>query len=205
MKKALLFTALLLPFSSHHCLAESSGSRSLKNISDALTIFTPGGAVVSSFILEKPVQTGGYILELAGQELFVEGAKALFSNTSLGERPSDEDDDTHNGFISSHVSATTSGAIKLWEIYPDNSWVKVFAVAAVTLVGFQRVEGEHHTPLQVGLGIGTAFLFDYLGEKLTAYFGDGTDEPPTEQSTVQFSLNLPEKGEGLMTSLTWSF
>ena len=205
MKKTFLFIALLLPFSSHHCLAESSGSRSLKNISDALTIFTPGAAVVSSLILEQPTQTGGYILELAGQELFVEGAKALFSDTSLGERPSDEDDDTHNGFISSHVSATTSGAIKLWELYPDNSGVKVFSVVAVALVGFQRVEGEHHTPLQVGLGIGTAFLFDYLGEKLTASFGRGADEPAAEQSTVQFGLNLPKKGEGLITSLTWSF
>lgn len=205
MKKILLLTALLLSFSCHHCLANSPGSKSLKNISDALTIFTPGAAVVSSLILEQPVQTGGYILELAGQELFVEGAKALFSDTSLGERPSDDDDDTHDGFISSHVSATTSGAIKLWELYPENYWVKVFSVAAVALVGVQRVEGEHHTPLQVGLGIGTAFLFDYLGEKLTAYFGSDADEPAAEPSTVQFSLNLPEKGEGLVTSLTWRF
>lgn len=215
MKKAILsslFVVLLCiqhSFASEDC--KGTGSKKLNDISDILSIATPGAAIVSSLLLEKPVQTGAYILELSAQELFVEGAKEVFLDSSLGERPCDEDEDESDGFISSHVSATTSGAIKLWELYPENYWIKSLSVASVAVVGYQRIESDSHTPFQVGLGVGTAFLFDYLGRKVTDYFnkdevaGISASLFKKKSTSLRSRFALPEKGDGLITMLSLNF
>jgi hypothetical protein len=147
MKNIVLFCTIYTLCCSNSCTAATSGSKTLASISDFLCVATPGTAIISSLASEQPVRTCSYTLQLTSQELFVEGAKAIFSHISLGIRPGDDADDTRDGFISSHVSATTSGAIKLWKLYPDNYAVKTISAASVVLVGFQRIEGKRHNPL----------------------------------------------------------
>lgn len=187
----------------------AASGKTVKNISDTLCVITPAAAVLSSLALEEPKHTSIYVLELMSQELFVEGIKHAFHDSELGERPSDVGTGGGYGTISSHVSATTSGAIKLWDLFPDNYWVKGLSAASVGFVSFQRVDGDHHTPLQVGLGIGTAFLFDYMGDRITEYLAEelttamflsaGTGNTP------KFTFSLPEFGDGLVATLNWRF
>ncbi len=204
---SLVSLALLTALTTGNAHAESKGT--LGGVSDALTIGVPATAFVLSLYNEEPVDAGEFLLTLAAQELFVEGAKSAMSHTKLGERPSDKDKDSSNGFISSHVSATTAGAIKIWEMYPENYYVRGASALAVCVVGYQRIDGDHHTPLQVGLGVGTAFLFDWLGELVSDWLRD--DSPAkvylgeSESSKLSFSMIMPSEGLGSIGVLTYIF
>jgi len=190
-------------------LAYGEGNKTLSDISDTLCIATPVIAVGSSLMREEPVDTGIFLLQVVSQELFVEGMKSAFSDTSIGRRPSDkEEEGKSKGMISSHVSVTTAGAIKLWRLYPGNYWVKGASALSVGVVAYQRVEGDHHTVFQAGLGIATAFLFDFLGNTITDYFQKEDSFLPFmtgNKDKVMFQLNLPESGNGIGGMMTWRF
>jgi len=169
----------------------------------------PASAFCLSLYNEDIEESGRFLLTLVVQELFVEGAKELMSETSLGRRPADEGKNSSRGFISSHVSATTAGVIKLWELYPDNIYVRGFSLLSVCIVGYQRIDGDHHTPLQVGLGVGTAFLFDWLGDKVSEWlrverknyvnFANGNS------NDLFFSIGMTPDGTGAMGVITYTF
>ncbi len=205
--KWILVLTIALTFTTTSVKAESEGA--LGAISDGLAIGVPLSAFALSLYNEEFEDTAQFVLALAAQELFVEGAKELMSENSLGERPSDKDKDSSKGFISSHVSATTAGAIRLWEMYPDNIYVKSFSVVSVAVVGYQRVDGDHHTPLQVGLGVGTAFLFDWIGDMVSEWLRDETknylnlgDKNP---NNLFFSMGMTPDGSGAMGVITYTF
>lgn len=188
-------------------MAKSKGT--LGAISDGLAIGVPLTALGLSLYNEEIEDTGKFVLTFAAQELFVEGAKELMSETSIGRRPSDDGKDKSKGFISSHVSATTAGAIKLWEMYPDNLFVKGFSILSVAVVGYQRVEGDHHNPLQVGLGVGTAFLFDWMGDEVSRWLRDDGKQyahlSQDQTENLSFSLKMISEGTGVMGIISYTF
>lgn len=199
--KTLLVVCFSIFLSCSYSFAGSKGT--LGKISDTLAIGLPTIAFGCT-LYESPVDAGIFALQLASQEAFVEGGKSALSGTSLGERPSGGD----KGGISSHVSAATAGAIQLWEVYPDNLWVKSLSAIGVSVVAYQRIEGEHHNALQVGLGMGTAFLFDYLGEVITDYFRKSdTASFLTNGNEQNIFINFipPENGNGMVGLITLKF
>ena len=188
--------------------AKSEGT--LGSISDALAIGVPASAFVLSFYNDGFEEGVTFGVTLAAQELFVEGAKELMSETDIGRRPSDEEGEKSNGFISSHVSATTLGAIRLWEMYPENRWVQGFSVLSVALVGYQRIDGDHHTPLQVGLGVGTAFLFNWIGDTVSDWLEKKTADylplrPDGVHNRLFFTMGMTPEGSGAMGFFTYTF
>lgn len=205
--KWVLAFIVISAFAATSVKAKSRGT--LGAISDGLAIGVPLSAFVLSLYNEEIEETGQFVLTLAAQELFVEGAKELMSKSSLGQRPSDRGEESSHGFISSHVSATTAGAIKLWEMYPDNMYVRSLSVLSVVVVGYQRVEGDHHNPLQVGLGVGTAFLFDWIGDKVSEWLRDETKEylnlGNDNSSNLFFSMSMTPDGAGVMGMITYRF
>lgn len=194
-------------FAATSVAAKSEGT--LGSISDSLAIGVPTLAFAVSLYNEDIEDTSQFVLSLAGQELFVEGAKDIMSETYLGERPSDKGKDSSNGFISSHVSATTAGAIKLWQMYPDNNLVKSFSILSVGTVFYQRIEGDHHTPLQAGLGVGTAFLFDWIGNGISDWLrGQTVTNSNISQQQAEnlfLSMRTVSGGSGLMAIFTYIY
>lgn len=189
--------------------ANAGSKGTLGAISDGLAIGVPASAFVLSLYNENIEDAAHYALTLAAQELFVEGAKEVMAESSLGQRPSDRGEERSKGFISSHVSSTTAGAIKLWEMYPDNLFVKGFSVLSVGLVGYQRVSDDHHTTFQVCLGAGTAFLFDWISDRVTERLKNTTTDglrPEREKpDTLDFSMRLTPDGTGAMGVVTYRF
>lgn len=205
-----LFLASLILFFQFTTVCHAKSSSTFEAISDGLVVALPASALIMSAVEEDPADTIQYVATFLAQEGFVELMKEAMSETSIGERPSDEDKEGRSyGFISSHVSCATAGAIKLWDIYPENPYVKISSVVGVVLVGAQRIEGDHHTPLQVGLGVGTAFLFDWLGGVVSGWIRDDAEETlgfsEEEASRIMFSAALPERGDGLMGVISYSF
>ncbi len=206
--KWMLIMVVASSFFVNNVQAKSEGT--LGAISDALAIGVPASALVLSFYNDGFEEGATFGLTLAAQELFVEGAKDLMSETEIGRRPSDEEGEKSKGFISSHVSATTLGAIRLWEMYPENRWVQGFSVLSVALVGYQRIEGDHHTALQVGLGIGTAFLFNWIGDTVSDWLEAKTVDylpysPDGVDNKLFFTMGMTPEGSGAMGYLTYTF
>ena len=196
-----LASILLFCLKPHLCSATSEGK--LGALSDTVCIFTPAIAFSSSLLLEPAYKTNIFAGQFVLQELFVEGAKNAFAGSSFGERPSGG----KMGAISSHVSATTAGAIKLWQLYPDNYWMKAASASSIGLVAYQRIQGDHHTSAQVGLGIFTAFTFDYFGQKVTDWYSKTTNQKIDKHNSlpISFSMDLTEKGDGLIGLIQYTF
>ncbi len=206
----ILFLSLLLftTFTTKDGFAKSDTTFSA--IGDALAIGFPASATVISLLEEDPMDVAEFGVTLLCQEIFVKLMKGAMSETSLGRRPADRGKDSPSyGFISSHVSATTAGAIKLWELYPENAYVRSAAVVGVLIVGGQRIDGDHHTPLQTCLGVGTAFLFDWVSPIVSDWIREKAQSTlhltPEQVENISFTASLPESGNGIMGMISYRF
>lgn len=96
------------------------------------------------------------------------GFKTLLKATINEERPDHSD---NKSFPSGHTALAFAGAMSLHkEFGKTNPWVSVAGFGAATIIGVERVLGDHHHWYDVvagaGLGVASAELTWWLSDKI---------------------------------------